>query len=265
MIKTPEDRQADTHRAPLNDIAICDEYDFLDEVDELVERFNNDLTLRSMTFSERYRKGKAGLACRVKAVFGKPSNFLITLRKHDAISGQFSLERHGPRHHPHDVGRVAVKDADGNIADYDGNQLIVLVHIVKMSKEPEIVVPSLVGFQPPNEPVRFGRNVFEISDAGFTEFLFVPPYGEAVVTSDFFTVESNECTHHLVESRTKVMDCIPQNERQIGRRISNHPECKDAFSSSRIIIRDVLEGRAILEGFPSAFEVSKVAFCSFNL
>lgn len=126
-------------------VPIKDIDEALHEIDELLERWENRLSIDKLALAERYRENKLHLVVVwISVLPGKPHEYHATF---ECAQGNGSLERHGwhgDRFFPAKGALHGDVPLDLVLHGKDGKQELMLVENIKLMEIPERFIPSIV-------------------------------------------------------------------------------------------------------------------------
>jgi hypothetical protein len=250
-----------------------------DKLDELVERWNNRLTLDNLDLAKRYLKNELRVHVHLRywvvSAAGEDSVDFCAIFQRECF-----LEPHhfsGLADHLFEVAFVpgVEKLVQGECIDSarvrhaDGHQELVFVRDVELVEPPERVARSLVRFGFLDEVHRtFRRSLYLSGSAGFKS-IGVPgltaEHGESGVIVDGFVLGTNHLANEQVESGTQVVDAVPGDGAPQERRLFGDFDPVDQISRMRLVIMNDSVRLVLLEPLVSGLEVTEVMFGPFDL
>ena len=127
-----------------------------------------------------------------------------------------------------------------------GNQQAVFVHIVEGMELPERFIPTFVWFEPSYLVDDLLPHTLYFSGGFGSVFRGTLGYGERVRTR-CSTCGKYQLTRQIIESRPKILQCIPDQKGHIDRDIPNVGDLIDDLSSLRIILGDTFARATFVE------------------
>jgi hypothetical protein len=205
----------------------------LDKLDELMERWNNRLTLDNLDLAKRYLKAELGvhvhLRSRVVAPVGGDSVDFCTIFQRERELGHDepeALRRRKFEKVERGLAGVGVQNighrvgVDGALMRYtDGHQELVFVRDVELVESPERIVLSLIRFGVLDEVHRsLRRSIYFGGVAGFKSIGALED-GKSVLFADGVAFGTNHLANEQVEGGTEVVEAIsrdgtPQERRE---------------------------------------------------
>lgn len=246
-----------------------------DEYCELVERFENRLSLSNLRLVERY--GHQRLNLLVHACWGGTIDFYVVFQGIDGSrpGGDTRAAPHrlpvwaGPtdaqasiRSDKHSWDRPASEGV--NVRGGYRNDALVFIQGVEFMKNPQRGIPSLVRLQPLNEAAGLGANPCYFSNRVGFKVLGSAADGKARASTCLSLVVSNQITHEVVQTRPKVVDDITNDGRQLGWQRFVNTHAIDVISSSRILLSDHFVWAAFVEDFDGRLQLRDVLFGPFD-
>jgi hypothetical protein len=230
--------------------------DSSDKLRELMERWDNRLTFKGLSFIERYLKGSL--------------KFLAV----------FDILRGGETHHYHailyraksdtfhfDDKLVSLRYGDirhSNIIEY-GNQHLVLVRNVEIMNGTKRFIPSFVRFEPANDIDDIWAGSIYISL--FNHMIKVIPTSSEreINTVNIGTVEPNKVAGKKVKRSSKIMNGVSDKTGAITWSPFSDPDARNLFTTFRAIINDNNIRISFQECGDFRVQIRDVALGPFNL
>lgn len=264
----------------------------LREVDELLERWDNSISIDNLALAERYRKGelKVGVLFSTIARHVDPitvgSNFerrgsVLDFHEYIAVFERipFVQSRSERRHlwwnaiSGDDFG-VGVEfgrrefHSNDSAACADRDQGAVLINDVQLVDLPECVCPSLVRFQPLGDPDGVRRGASEVSQTQIIKRLLGGTYWEISVSQHVIAgsaVLDSERSGEVVERCAEIVDNVAHDTAPFDRNRDRVMEAEDYVSRIRLSIGDDFVGVAPMVEADCLFKVSEVMFGPVDL
>lgn len=213
------DRQADVSPSISHNSSLKDCEGALNEYCELLERFEDRLTLRNLRLPERYRNGDLKLL--IEGRWDGAIDFRIVLQGAygDEVGrdAEASAERFGFRRKLSYV-KTPRTDADEGDGDFCQNTDIgscywddsfVFVESVKLIQHPQRGIPSFVWLEPAYQRFGFGRNSIYFSNRFGFKVVDGSADGKPCSTRYLLLVGKDKFTNKLVEGGTQIVNGIP--------------------------------------------------------
>lgn len=257
------ERQAGaSEAAPLEDAN-----DLLGEIDELLESWQNRLTINNLTLAERYLNGELRLVINSNLLSRGSFNdvqWRAVLQGIGSISGS-NCERWSYKRFilPRDWHTQCYDDVP--VRGPYRNDRLVLVQSVKFVDHPEKLAPSLVWLQTPKQPVGTCADALYLSRSVGFKFMDRPANRKAGTASGLLPIRHNELPCELVERSAQVVNDIADDAAQAGWHIFADLDPVDQISSLRVIISDDKVWVASVERADFRLQLTDVAFGPFNL
>lgn len=235
----------------------------LHEYDEVVERWNNRITLDNLNFVERYLKNEIGVCL----VFG-----LEKCRSRQFIAIFQGKGRRCVKGSSGDRGILPRSDiADTSQCPPDGENCAMFVdNVESVYTEEGITLSSSVRLYAFDEGLDLRPDAGEKaggSTFGFGEVGLIPMYWKVGFLNYGITngaVAGNQNEGERVHGGPEIMNCIPDIGAQIGRDVFNDLEALNSYSRFRVIVGDRLVWMSQVEQFDLPLKVLQVFLCPFN-
>lgn len=241
---------------------------------ELVERFDNRLTLTNLRLIERYRDGNLNVV--VNGRWNEAIDFRIVLQRADELGSCWDTNAGA------DGSRAGRCVADVQSAWRDGqeryiqscehlnagrsyrNDALVFVQGVEFVENPQRGIPTLVGLQPSDQPLGLGADALYFSYGLGFKVLDGSADGESSSASYLFSVCDDEFTYELVERRTKVVDGVGDDRTGAlwERFLQLHAD--DVLASFVILLHEEFVGLGIIEGADQRLKFDDMFFGPFD-
>jgi hypothetical protein len=209
-----------------SEVGLFDRLDGLrDELSQVVERFDNRLTLERLSFCKHYRQNRFGIAVK----------FDLAGRLRYAY---FTTAENGK----HAIGDRASTDSrvrNANTGQNDnGNYVDVFVENVQVVQEGDGVIPSIVRFDLVQDDVQYcrGSDLYFSTFDGRFHFLSRLPNGKADVFTWGFSRESYQFTRGDVQCAPEVVQRVSDDCLDSSRQFSSESEFSGVLSGLRIML-----------------------------
>jgi hypothetical protein len=250
----------------------------LDKLDELVERWNQRLTLDNLDLAKRYLKNELRvhlhLRYRVVSEAGRDSVDYCAIFQRECF-----LEPHhfsGPPNHLFEVAFVSGREGvekpvqrecvDGaRVRHAYGHQELVFVRDVELVEPPERVACSLVRFGFLDEVHRNLRHSLYLSNVVGFKNIGTLEDGESGIVGDALAPSADYLTNEQIEGGTEIVNTISGDGAPQERRLFGDFDPVDQISRMRLVIMNDSVRLVLLEPLVSGLEVTEVMFGPFDL
>jgi hypothetical protein len=195
------------------------------ELRQLMQRFDDSLTLENLSFVEDYIKGRLSLLCDLEIGLNRYHINLTALSYSKAKVKTIT---------PIIFGVYPDKSNDiGN-----GDQQLMFVHDVKIVKSTQGFIPSLVRLYRIDDKFYDGgvRSLYFSAVDGFYKFVSCVSKGELRLPVRCASSQGDNLTGHQVQGRMQVVDRISNNQGNLPRHIIGSFELKDILSILRVYL-----------------------------
>jgi hypothetical protein len=249
------------------------------KLDELIERWNNRLTLDNLDLAKRYLKAELGVHVHLRywvdaeagrdsvdfcAIFQRKREFRRekghALRRRELME----LERGHAGVGFQDIGHGV--PVDGALVRHaDGHQELVFIRDVELVESPERIVLSLIRFGFLDEVHRsLRRSIYFGGVAGFKSIGALEDR-KSVLFADRIALGTNHLANEQVEGRTNVVDAIPGDGAPEKRRLLGDFDSPDQIARMRLVITNGSVGLSLKEPLIPGLEITEVMFGPFDL
>jgi hypothetical protein len=238
--------------------------DALHELDELLDRWENRLTVDNLALAERYLKGEIRLIVSFEKIGRADKQFRAVLQ------GVLPIARvDGERKNRYLLGLPFDRQPEvqpnvfiGGPYRYDR---LVFVQSVKLVDHPKGFAPSLVWFETVNESFADRAHSLYFSRSVGFEFLHTAADWKACPGSDLPTVSQNQLANQLIQSRTQIVHNVADRGAQAGWHVFDDVNPVDVAARLRVLVSDDAVWVALDEGPDVSFKLTDVAFGPFDL
>jgi hypothetical protein len=231
----------------------------IDQINKVLERYQNRLTPDNLWLSERYVKGELRLIFHVKIA---SKNYVAVLERFSS-AGQAESGEPGATVKNPDVGKLGDHCWHANECD---EQSMVLVSNVRIVDGPEILALStLVRFGSANRIYGTLRHALYSSIPLGIVFRGTLTDRESGIPGVGPAIGGNELVGQVVKSASEVVNHVSSDEPDIGRRDLEVSNFEEAISRRRIALGQDYIGVSIDEPIPCDLQITEVLFGPFNL
>lgn len=213
--------------------------DAFDEIDELLERWNDRLSIDNLALAKRYAEGRIEILFVWSSTEMLGASYYVTVfQRVDGLLGREGQgdfwQRHPLNHQSDFPNRSCMGKPDRN----DGGMLIENVQIVET---PEGICPSRVWFQPLHKTPCVGTGTSKIVWEQFFKSCLAGTYWEIGVLQNVFTrsaISNREGSGKIVEAGPEVMNDVANSASPIARDQLSVLDPIEALSRLRVFIDD---------------------------
>ena len=257
-----------------DNFCFADGHGALNEYCELLERFEDRLTLRNLRLAERYKNGDLKLL--IDGCWDRTVNFRIILQgadRHEACGDAESrTEGFSTGGHAANVNfTIAHRKQRGGPICHHGhvgggyrNDSLVFIQGVKFMQNPQRGIPSFVWFQSPNEAVGFGADALYFSYRGFFKMLDGCTNRKSCSSTYLFTIGEDKVADELIECGPEIVDNVSNNgtDTDWNRFVNTH--AVDILSGLCVVFTNGFVWFGLVEGLEKRFEFRDVLFGPFD-
>ena len=258
----------------LQNPCFADGYHALGEYDELVERFDNRLTLGNLRLIERYRQGDLKIV--LNGRWGEAIDFRIVLQRADEVCSHRDTSTCTNR------ARAGGRAADVHPSLKDGqerhiqlgeylntgrsyrNDSLVFVQSVEFMENPQRGIPTLVRLQPADQLLGFGANASYFSYGSGFKVFDGSADGKSACASYLFSVRDDQITHKLIERGAEIVNSVSDDDAGALWDCFVDTHANDVFASFVILLREKFVGFGLLEGADKRLKLGDVFFGPFD-
>lgn len=259
--------------------------DAINEMRQLVKKWDDRLTLDNLRIAERYLKGEVEFLIHLQVRAVGPSDsrhFCVVVKNWNADSlseGHCAVDfrihapldlgdqvAHGRMPELQQIWRERRSKTEAKILDGEGDnrQEAVLVEVVKLVEFPEAIVPALVRLGRVDETYRGRAHSLYLSRrAGFV-------FGETLANGEVSPVATglpvclNQLPRQVVEAASQLVSGFADDQGDVlGQRVSDL-DAKDALSGLRVLLTQKSVWVGFAEGQNPGFEITDVVFGPFD-
>jgi hypothetical protein len=200
-------------------------YDARDELRELMERWDNSLTLEHLNILEKYRQGRLFIALHLNiAGYSGYACFSSEYAPHGVVSDLYVPDGH--------LSKGQSKDGHGRY-----NQMVFVNNVQMVESEQGIIPSSVWLYDILDEGDNIGRDSLYCSlSNGLYTFLPCLPKREIRVSRGSAAAQAHKLIGDVIETGAQVMDDIANNQGDFIRCLSGHFEHQGRFSCLRILL-----------------------------
>ncbi|TIR27199.1 MAG: hypothetical protein E5X07_28415 [Mesorhizobium sp.] len=257
-------------------------HDAFDEIDELLEAWDNRLTVDNLSLAKRYIEGELKIAFEFSLWVGAEAprkNYIAVIQRildlsgskgdwrelgHYEVGGQasairvHSLEAGQRIHFPQKLG----------VRSPDRDQGGMLIEDVQLVQTPEGVCPSFVWLKALDHDLGIGRDPFQVFGRHAIEDLFGGTYWEVGVL-ELSAARDPICygkrSGQRIEGGPEVVDYIPDNRPPAIGDLFDEVKLRMLVSRLRLSVGDDFIGLSPVVGDDLGFEVTKMLLGPVNL
>jgi hypothetical protein len=244
----------------------CDERfdEAFDKLSNLMERWDQRLTLYNLDLAKRYSKGELRIHAHlhhriIDSPGGNAVDFCAIFQRDLNVIGKENLHR---------VDGTEDVETETLLHD-DDHQELVFVLDVELMEPPERVVCPLVRAGLLDEVHRSLRRSLYLSRRSAFKFIGTSlgalEHGESGSFKNGVVVGTNHLANEQVEGRAEVVDGVPRDGAPLQRWLVGAPNLKDQMTRIKLAIADDAIRLGLLEPLGAGFKVTDVLFGPFDL
>lgn len=263
------DRPALSPDAEFEDVSRENIADAFNEVDELLERWDERLAIDNLALAERYLKNEIVFVFTWTDRSTGVAKKYLTVFERVNPTGRFDRKWRKLRDRPSTIGGNKIgeysRNVDGpqnlGISGPDGDEQNVFIEDIELEETPEGVCPSLVWLEPFDDAPRASGNVVEVLRDPPIEEILAGTYWEVGFIQSAFAgapIFDGEVNGQKIEGGSKIVDEVTNQARPRERHLLLNAKLEYLCSRLRVFIDNDEVRISFLKGFNSSIQLVKV-------
>lgn len=239
----------------------------LDEIDELLERWNNRLSVKDLRFAERYFNDRMELGLVYVRRAAPVGEQYCAVFNRNSVTGLEGQAREADRL-VSEAGKHKVRHKDGlGMHRQNRDEESVLVDDVETVQLPKrfAAIRSTVRLQTIHQTASCRTDAVELLPCVLPELRPVPTYWEGRIIIGDAALLTNKSIGQEIEGGAKIVNTVTNNAAPLGVDSLRDPEPVDFVSSLRIYLDENAILISLPEQFDGLFKIIKVFFGPANL
>jgi hypothetical protein len=261
-----EDRVASPRRKAED--ASCKNVDeALCEIDELLQRWDNRISIENLALAKRYLENKMEAGLVLEAISGTPPvglDYIAVFKRKLSVDSRYNVGRARGKVFESGAGDVS-GDLKSTMGKPDGNEKAVFVGDVDLVQTINGLVPSVVRLELADHFYRKCGRTIDSLDRSALKVGNVTTYWERNVIPTCATICPDELDGKMVKSAPQIVDTVAQDCGPFVRNGGHHAKLVSFVTSLRLYIGDDSVWPARFESPDGCVKVRKVFFGPVNL